>query len=768
MKTWTSLLLSACAVQAVAVPLEDDLMADDFNLETPFALESELPVVLTASRLRQARADVPASVTVIEAEQIAAWGVRTVPELMRFVPGMFLGHGDNENNPSVTYHAGNPNLTRRMQVLVDGRSAIRPGIAAVTWDDLAVALEDIQRIEITRGPNSATYGANAFLGVINIITRHPADSTGTRLRYRVGNQTTRDGFASIAGVSGLSSYRISASVSGDDGFDGDGEFEDEEERDLSGDNFRDSKRHQFINGYYHQQLQPWVQLNLQASLKRGHTDIRRNGDEAWLEPLDQDTDQQYLWGKLQFEHSADHSSYLQAYWHRNERLVGSPVCSPTITFDPALFGLYQTNPSWVSVFLSGNEQLLGMLLSGNADAEVITELAGFEVSDDDVQQVVGVLQRAIDPSDPSDLSNLGEVSCGDINWDMVEQRYDVEWQDTFVWSDSLRSVTGINFRRDQADSETYFDGYAKNDTYRLFANVEWRMFKRLLLNLGATYENEQANDNVLSPRAALNYLLSPQHSVRFVASQAVRSPDLLEQEPVYSLEASNLVVEDSTEVNYLGLDIATFFMNQTPESRQLDHEKITSWELGYYGHFADMGLELDLKLYRNLQSQLISDPINLQTISVRSDTKMRVQGADLQAIWRFTPRDTLWLAAAYVDADVTLGDTTELSSKEKANLKKVELRSSARDSVVLSWIHQTDSWKLALSHFWHDAYGDEFRQNRRYRRYEVNASKLWQIGRYRPYVGVFWQHMIDDSQLIYANQRYNTRDKYYLQLGLDF
>lgn len=74
MKTWTSLLLSACAVQAVAVPLDDDLMADDFNLETPFALESELPVVLTASRLRQARADVPASVTVIEAEQIAAWG----------------------------------------------------------------------------------------------------------------------------------------------------------------------------------------------------------------------------------------------------------------------------------------------------------------------------------------------------------------------------------------------------------------------------------------------------------------------------------------------------------------------------------------------------------------------------------------------------------------------------------------------------------------------------------------------------------------------
>ncbi|MEK9766708.1 MAG: Plug domain-containing protein, partial [Thalassolituus sp.] len=78
-----------------------------------------VPEVLTATRLKQARAEVPGSMTVITADDIAHWGVRTIPELMRFVPGMFVKHGSDD---AVAYHASNPSLMRRMQVLIDGRS----------------------------------------------------------------------------------------------------------------------------------------------------------------------------------------------------------------------------------------------------------------------------------------------------------------------------------------------------------------------------------------------------------------------------------------------------------------------------------------------------------------------------------------------------------------------------------------------------------------------------------------------------------------------
>ena len=70
--------------------------AEDISWEEQAVLGEELPMVLTAARLKQPKAEVPASVTIITAQQIKLWGVRTLPELMKFVPGMFVGHADDE------------------------------------------------------------------------------------------------------------------------------------------------------------------------------------------------------------------------------------------------------------------------------------------------------------------------------------------------------------------------------------------------------------------------------------------------------------------------------------------------------------------------------------------------------------------------------------------------------------------------------------------------------------------------------------------------
>ena len=192
-KIFSGLILASLAISADA--LADDMAAFDPLTDGDFgglALQDDIPVALTAARLKQPRAEVPASITVIEAKQIEAWGVRTIPDLMRFVPGMFVGHGDDQNNRAVAYHASSPNIMRRMQVLVDGRSVFKAAIAQIIWDDIPVAMEDIQRVEVVRGPNAASYGANAFLGVINIVTKHAADTQGTTLRFRKGNQGVED------------------------------------------------------------------------------------------------------------------------------------------------------------------------------------------------------------------------------------------------------------------------------------------------------------------------------------------------------------------------------------------------------------------------------------------------------------------------------------------------------------------------------------------------------------------------------------------------
>src|SRR5690554_2964284 len=146
-----------------------------------------IPEVLTATRLKQPKAETPASVTVISAEQIQALGARNIPEVLRFVPGMFVGHSQSESSDTVIYHASSQNFTCRLQVLIDGRSVYNAAVARVIWDNIPLAVEDINRIEIIRGPSSATYGANAFLATINIITKSPEESLGTQMRYRGGN-----------------------------------------------------------------------------------------------------------------------------------------------------------------------------------------------------------------------------------------------------------------------------------------------------------------------------------------------------------------------------------------------------------------------------------------------------------------------------------------------------------------------------------------------------------------------------------------------------
>lgn len=740
------LLLAAVKVNAI----------DDFELDAPFILEDDIPVVLTAARLKQPRAEVPASVTVISAEQIQAWGVRTIPELMRFVPGMFIGHGDDENNASVIYHASNPNVMRRLQVLIDGRSVFKAAIASVVWDDIPVALEDIARIEVTRGPNAATYGANSYLGVINIISKHPVDTLGSRVRYRHGNQGYDDSFVSYSGVDGPLSYRVSAQINADDGFDGENAENDDE--------FRNSRRHGFVSSHISRQLDGGNQLDLQFSYKQGHTDFRR--ESFYTDYPDQKTQQAVIRSKYSKEFNTHHRAHLQAYWQMDMRTQNTGACLPVIALDPDIFTLYQNNPALAFGLVTGisgslgskdartqakGVQIVQVIQAGLVTPELVKSELGISASAADLKLATQAYRRLTQAND------LLQTACGNAELGMDEQRFDIEWQDNVQWSESLRTVSGFSARRDQVYSRTYFDGNAHNDTYRLFANAEWRATDWLVLNSGGMYEIEGHNDNAFSPRVAANFLLTPQQSIRLVYSQAVRSPDLLEQTPKYSIMLTGL------DKNYLGLESGRLFVNQSA-TRDLDHEKITSIELGYYGKMG--GVEWDLKLYQDELSQLISNPIALGTTVLTSDNEMTIDGAELQLNWQFTKRDWLRIVTAYVNTNFRLGDTSGLSVSQIDNLNGVETRATAKDSIVASWHHAGDRWSVTASHFWYDAYEDN--PSRRYRRFELNTRKEWQAKGFAPWVGVFWHYIIDDNPLVYNNQRYVTDHLYYLQAGLNF
>lgn len=150
--------------------------ASDLTDEQAFL--GEMPVVLSASRLLQPQSEAPNAMTVIDRQMIKASGLRSIPDLFRMVPGMYVSHYTG-SQAMVSYHGTTDQYARRMQVKVDGRTIYMPMLGQVNWEDLPLHIDDIERIEVVRGPAAAAYGANSTQGIINIVTREAGAFNGT-------------------------------------------------------------------------------------------------------------------------------------------------------------------------------------------------------------------------------------------------------------------------------------------------------------------------------------------------------------------------------------------------------------------------------------------------------------------------------------------------------------------------------------------------------------------------------------------------------------
>ena len=187
--------------------------------------------MLSASRLSQPVNEAPAAVTVIDEDMIRASGFRDIPDLLRLVPGFTVAY-TRDNTWGVSYHGLGDAFSRRMQVLIDGRSVYTPGFGEVPWASLPISIEDIERIEVVRGPNSAAYGSNAFLGVINIITKTAAQVAGSHLSVQAGSHGTAGALFRYGNGTDDLHYRLTVSDQRRDRFDNQAEKTDTRHLDL--------------------------------------------------------------------------------------------------------------------------------------------------------------------------------------------------------------------------------------------------------------------------------------------------------------------------------------------------------------------------------------------------------------------------------------------------------------------------------------------------------------------------------------------------------
>lgn len=142
------------------------------------SLEELMNIEITlATRKENKMMEVPAAVYVLTQEDIQRSGFRTVPELLRLVPGFEVAKID-ASKWAITSRGFNNFFANKLLVLVDGRSAYSPVFSGVLWEVQDMLLEDIERIEVIRGPGATLWGSNAVNGIINIITKSSRETVG--------------------------------------------------------------------------------------------------------------------------------------------------------------------------------------------------------------------------------------------------------------------------------------------------------------------------------------------------------------------------------------------------------------------------------------------------------------------------------------------------------------------------------------------------------------------------------------------------------------
>lgn len=212
---YRDLIFSRSLIFSVLITISSSVLAIEDVVSEQSYLQ-EFPVVLTASRLSQPLSESPNSMTIIDRQMIRVSGFRSVVDLFRLVPGMYVGNA-GANLPFVSLNGVTDQYSRRMQVLVDGRSVYLPPFGGVDWGGLPLLVEDIERIEVVRGPSAASHGTNSFYGVINIITKDPAILESDRLSMSKGEMGMTNISARHAGADERFDYRLSYTYRADDG-----------------------------------------------------------------------------------------------------------------------------------------------------------------------------------------------------------------------------------------------------------------------------------------------------------------------------------------------------------------------------------------------------------------------------------------------------------------------------------------------------------------------------------------------------------------------
>ena len=488
-----------------------------------------------ATRLDYSEFDVPEAVTVVTQEDIRRAGYLEISEIFRSVPGFRIVKIGDESR--VGYHGTTVAQYRRMLITIDGKSVLIGDSQYVEFDRLPIELEDIERVTVTRGPNGAAYGDNAFLASIDFQTVGRNSPRGLSLRAGAGYNDRQKLSASLN--ERLMGYDVQLSAAAEQ----DGGYDYYDAQKTPRDDGKDTKRarlaveREFVEG---------SRWRLDGSFydsenKTGAQLIRSTGE--------QQNDGEFV----ALSHEQELGEFNRLDW-----------------------------------FVSHNRQRESMRQSACYTPETIAGLLAIVTDPSDRVRLLAPTQIV-----PRLLGTSLENTCFflDVATESRRNELEIEFESR---RDRWTYLLGASATQIDASSEQRFAGMEQRQrSYRVFGETAARLGP-VHASVGfMAQDSSNVEDTELAWRGAINWPVRPNQSLRYSYASSFRIPSLTETETFWTGEFRFGRRGEPLSSYQFGIPIPVF-----TSSTRLNPETIESHSVGYFGTFFRSSATVDFKVFR--------------------------------------------------------------------------------------------------------------------------------------------------------------------------
>jgi iron complex outermembrane receptor protein len=600
METWGSRAAAGLVLLCGLTEVHDSIAADGHPGDDALSDSGAPKPAIHATRLDYSAWDVPEAVTLITRDDIREAGYLKISEIFRAVPGFRIVDIGSESR--VSYHGTAARQVRRMLVSINGRSVLVGDSEYVEFNRLPIALEDIERITITRGPNGAAYGDNAFLVSIDFRTLGRDDPQGVTLRAGGGNEGRER--AGVTVNEQLGDYQLALSG----GRERDGNFD-----------------------YYNAARTPRHDV---LEITRGLLSLERDSQEGSRWRLDANFyNAENPTGIETLSFTGTDRNQGQFIAVSNQREIGT-----------------SSRLDW---YVSYNRQREETRQSGCYTPQAIARTSA---AVQNPAQLAELLAPTLFVPELLEVSLADTCFFTDLDVDSSRKETGLEYQSEHgPW----RYLVGASASQTDAASAEYFAGrHEIQRSYRAFGESDLTEGP-IHASFGVMVQ-DASNVQSTEPawRGALTWQFLPNQAIRYSYAHSFRIPSLIETEIAWT-GAFNFGRRDEPQSAY---PISVPLPPMTDPVR-LKPETIDSHSIGYFGTFFHSSATLDLKVFSETIHDPIESFLFYFSPPPFNNSPFTIKGAELEAVYRVS--DGWTVSGQYSYLDNTAHDPVELGLQSR-------------------------------------------------------------------------------------------------------